>query len=640
MSALLKLWIWLGVYLNIAGWLLSSLHQLNALGYSLALLIFGTALWFYRHEFDFAGGAGRWAARFRRRFVRPLPLVFLGTTTLVFLGGLLYAPTNYDALTYRLPRILNWLAAGHWFWIPTINDRMNYSGVAWEWLAAPQFALFHSDRGLFLINASSFVLLPGLLFSVFRRVGVRRRVAWTWMWLLPLAYGYVTQAGSIGNDLLGAVFCLASVHFGLRARSSGRVQEVWLALLAAALMTGVKLSNLPLALPALVAVWPALPSLRRAAGKSFAMLCLAALASALPIMVLNQLYCGRWSGDPKNLSQIQVKNPVAALFGNSLQLVEQTFLPPVLPQAHEVYVRLNEHLPAAWHDFLNREFPRYRLGNFNELPSEENAGLGFAVSFTLVMILLAAVLRLRGVRAGSRVGKSPPGTLLALAAGVAFLFYMLKMGSECTARLLLPYYPLVLIPVLQLTIQGWLQRFRPWRLWLVLAAMSALPPVVLSPARPLWPAQKFSERLLQRHPDSRLARRMAAVYTGYASRNDALQPVRSYLPDDVKKIGLVAGSNDAEYSLWRPFGTHVVQCLRRDRRLSDIILPADVEWVVIHMREWDAATQGPLAEWTVHHRARIVATVSIVTFVSHGADDWCLLHLEKPPAADVMNRQH
>ena len=114
-----------------------------------------------------------------------------------------------------------------------------------------------------MINALGFLLLPGLLFAVFRRLGVARKVAWTWMWLLPLAYGYLTQAGSIGNDLLGALFGLLSVYFGLRARASKNVSDVWLAGLAAALLTGTKLSNLPLALPCLVAVWPALGLLKK-----------------------------------------------------------------------------------------------------------------------------------------------------------------------------------------------------------------------------------------------------------------------------------------------------------------------------------------------------------------------------------------
>ena len=56
------------------------------------------------------------------------------------------------------------------------------------------------------------------MFSVFTRLGVRRRVAWSWMWLVPTGYCFLLQAGSIGNDLFGAPFALAAVDFALRAK--------------------------------------------------------------------------------------------------------------------------------------------------------------------------------------------------------------------------------------------------------------------------------------------------------------------------------------------------------------------------------------------------------------------------------------
>ncbi|MEI9863105.1 MAG: hypothetical protein WDN00_00810 [Limisphaerales bacterium] len=209
--------LWLAglVWLNLAGWLLAALHQLNPAGYALMLLpgFFLAGAWLKKNP-----PPPFRPQKFVRRFRRPLPFFFLLVTILVFLGGVLYAPNNFDALTYRLPRMLNWLAAGHWFWIPTINERQNVSGVVWEWIAMPMLALTRLDRGLFLINAIGFLLMPGLLFSIFRRLGVARRVAWTWMWLVPLAYGYATQAGGIGNDLTGTVLLLLSVYHGLRAR--------------------------------------------------------------------------------------------------------------------------------------------------------------------------------------------------------------------------------------------------------------------------------------------------------------------------------------------------------------------------------------------------------------------------------------
>lgn len=622
MSALLKLLIWLGVYLNVAGWALSSVHQLNATGYGIALLVFLLCLGWFRREFDFRGEAARWLHRARRRFPKPFPLLFLVVLGLVLLGGALYAPSNYDALTYRLPRILNWLDAGRWFWISGVNDRMNYSGVGAEWLAVPQIALLHTDRTLFLFNVAGFALMPGLLFSVCRRLGVGRRTATVWMWLLPLACGYVLQAGSVGNDFTGAILCLASVHFGLSARTSGRVGDVWLALLAAALMTGVKLSNLPLALPCLVAVWPALPLLRRAVAKSFAVLCLGAVASALPIMVLNQLYCGNWGGDPQNTSQIQVKNPVAALLGNSLQLAQSSLLPPILPGALTIYQRMNDALPASWHEYLHREFPRYYLGGFQELPSEEGAGLGLGITASLAAALIFGLRRRPAVRWAS------PAALLSLAALLAFGVYMAKMGSEATARLLLPYYPLLLLPILKLPVQEQWLRQRAWRLWLLLVGLSILPAIILSPSRPLWPAQTISTIWLEKHPNSKLAQRLATTYTTYANRNDLLRPLREQIPAEARRIALAAGSNDAEYSLWRPFGSRAVYCFWRGRDRQEPVLPADLEWLVVHVKEWNYRSPVPLEEWAARHGLKIVATIPITTFAKHGADDWCVLRRE------------
>src|SRR3954468_9958757 len=99
------IWICCCAYLNCVGWTLSALHQLNTVGYTLAVAVGLVALWRSQHHCC----AGRWPAgrrMFARRFRRPLPLIFLFVTCLIFLGGFCYAPNNYDGLTYRLPRLL------------------------------------------------------------------------------------------------------------------------------------------------------------------------------------------------------------------------------------------------------------------------------------------------------------------------------------------------------------------------------------------------------------------------------------------------------------------------------------------------------------------------------------------------------
>jgi len=623
----ISIWIWCCAYLNCAGWTLSALNELDPAGYVMALLVGLAALFVWRKKAAESFSPRSLWPKLRRRFRRPFPAIFLLVAVLIFLGGALYAPSNYDALTYRLPRMLNWLAAGHWFWIPTINERMNWANTGWEWMAMPFLALLHSDRGLFLINVLGFLLMPGLLFSVFRQVGVARKVAWTWMWVLPLAYGYATQAGSIGNDFTGTLFCLMSIHCGLRSRHSGRVSDIWLAGLAAALMTGVKLSNLPLLLPCLVAVWPALGQLRKNLAGSLAVTGIAVLISAVPTAVLNRAHTGSWNGDPQNLTQVQVKNPGAALLGNSLLLFQQSFMPPVLPGAHKVNDWLDKKLPATWQQMLREKFPRYRGASLNELPQEEGAALGLGVTLLLLVVIGAAAFGLGwpGSKRGLMLSMSPVG----LAAWVSSLFFMLKTGSEADARLMLPYYPLVIIPILLLPAQDHLLRFRSWRVLLVLAALSVLPAVVLSPARPLWPAQTISERMARQHPDNPSLQRLAMVYSTYAHRNDLLAPLRDRVPEDALKIGFLAGDDDSDYSLWRPFGRRQVVYLQSDIQKS-VNVPGDVEWLVVKRKIWPEAGNAPLEEWAAQHQAKIVLSVPIVTVVAWGEETWCLLHIEKP----------
>jgi hypothetical protein len=465
-----------------------------------------------------------------------------------------------------------------------------------------------------------------LIFSVFRQVGITRKVAWTWMWILPLAYGYATQAGSVGNDFTGAVFCLMSVHCGLRARRSGRVSDIWLAGLAAALLTGLKLSNLPLLLPCLVAVWPALGRLRKNLAGSAAVAGIAVLISAAPTAVLNHAHTGSWNGDPQNLTRVQVRSPGAALLGNGLLLMQQLLMPPVLPAAQKVSGWLDQQLPASWRHVLQEKFPRYFQTHLNELPQEDAAALGLGVTLLLLTAISAAVCGLG--RTGSGRGKMAVMSPVGLSAWVSALFVLLKLGSEADARLMLPYYPLAIIPILLLPAQNRLLRFRAWKIILALAALSVLPAVFLSPARPLWPAQSISERLARQHPDSPAMRRLEAVYFAYANRNDALAPLREGLNGGALTIGFVADSDDSDYSLWRPFGLRKVEYLRGHNHPS-VNVPSDVEWIVVKRRIWPEASNVPLEEWAAQHQAKIVLSVPIVTLVSWGEETWCLLHIDK-----------
>src|SRR5882724_5524606 len=265
---LVKLWLWISVLATAAGWILSALGQLNGTGYVIFLGVAVLLLWIWREKWIEELGSIRLSwGKFRQRFKRPLPLAFLILSFLVALGGFLYPPSNHTALTYRIPRVLQWLTHEGWFWIHTANFRMNDRACGIEWLSAPLLLFTNSDRALFLLNFVPFLLLPGLIFSVCTRLGVRGRVAWQWMWLLPTGYTFLVQAGSAANDTFPTVYALAAVDFACRAWSTRRISDLWHSVLAAALLTGAKASNLPLLLPWFIALVPLFLS-RRPASKN------------------------------------------------------------------------------------------------------------------------------------------------------------------------------------------------------------------------------------------------------------------------------------------------------------------------------------------------------------------------------------
>ena len=235
-----KLWIWLSVFASLAGWSLSAVGELNRAGYAVCFGLAAVIFFLGREKIIFPC-----PKKFFRRFRRPLPLAFLFLALLVFVSGVIYPPSNYTGLNYRLARTLQWLAHDGWFWIHTPIFRMNDRACGIEWLSAPLLLFTHSDRLLFLVNFIPFLLLPGLVFTVFTQLGVRKRVAWQWMWLVPAGYDFLLQAGGIANDTFPAVYALAMMAFGCRAWVSRQPADLWYALLAGALLTGAKASNIP-----------------------------------------------------------------------------------------------------------------------------------------------------------------------------------------------------------------------------------------------------------------------------------------------------------------------------------------------------------------------------------------------------------
>jgi len=624
---LVRAWIILAALASAAGWVLSALGQLNGLGYAVFAGLTMLAGYLSRRELMY--GCGRFtSSRLRKRFSRWPPLAFAGLAALVLLGGVLYPPSNYDGLTYRLPRILHWLAEGRWHWIHTANYRMNDRSCGFEWLMTPLWLVTHSDRALFLLNFLPFLLLPGLTFSVFTRLGVNRRVAWQWMWLLPTGYNFLLQAGSLGNDAFAAVFILAGMDFALRAKTSGRAADAWFSLLAMALLTGAKPGNLPLLLPWLMVFWPVITSLFRKPLMSLGVAGVALLVSFLPTAILNSRYCGDWTGLTLENHGIAAQNPLAGIAGNSMMFLLANFVPTLFPWAGSWNQSALSMFPSRVAELLQANFEQnfHRLG---EIPTEEWSGLGFGVSCLLAATILMARCRRSN---GQSTAHAAPGTLVLVAPYVSLFYFFAKSGMMTVGRLVSAYYPLLLPLWLRGQGPANVVRQRWWRWATALVLLLAFIAVVLTPARPLWPAQTVCAAVSKANSGSALAKRIQDVYLVYATRSDPLAKAREALPDTCTVVGFAAGDNDPEISLWRPYGHRRVESILPDDTLSQI-RARHIEYAVVG-EVFLFMHQQTIQTWLAAHNATLLTSFTTTLAVSDGPRLWYVVRINTSPAPD------
>jgi hypothetical protein len=631
MPTLVLLWVWFCAYLNCAGWALSAIHQLNARGYAVTLLIGFAALlvWRKKNSASFSSRPSRdnfCFQKFRRRFRKPFPLAFFILAAMAFLGGIIYAPTNYDALAYRIPRILHWLAADQWHWIHTIFPRVNSRSCGIEWVSAPFLALFKTDRFLFLINSISLLFLPGLVFSVFTRLGVRRRVAWHWMWIVPTGYSFLLQAGSIANDLFGAVFALAAVDFALRAKISKSPRDFFTSILAAAMMTSAKTSSLPLLLPWAIAILPSLKLIFRWPLKTLAVCVIAIFASALPTMVLNAKFSGDWSGANLNRSSIG-ETAVLRVGANVVSIATQNLVPPVFPLAGKWNDEVVKNIPEGLESSLRAVMVEPQAYEFSvgDMQIEENAGLGFGVSMLVIVSFLRVRFCLRAKTGGRCDNDSAWLVFLRWSPAIALLALMTQYGLSLFGRILTPYYALLLPIILAGAGHERLMKERWWRSAAFTVFLIAAGLLVVSPARPLFPAQTILGKIAAHAPNSKLLARMEEVYLVYGNRNDGFAPARAALPPGLKVLGLVT-YDDPETSLWWPLGSRRIEHVCPDDTTADL-KARGIEYILLREQAVGQWFNCPLDDWLKRMNAQVVKKLSLNLRASSGPLDWDLVKL-------------
>lgn len=602
----LKIWILLSALLVASGWGLSAVHELNRIGYGTIFACAFGALVYWRPRISRPGFSQR-CARFKRRFRRSAPLIYLILALMSLAGGALYPCTDLDTNAYRTPRILHWLGNQQWHWIHTLDIRMNIAGCNFEWLSAPVLLFTRTDHWIFLLNLISYLLLPGLIFDVFTRLKVSPRTAYWWMWFLSSGWCYLMQAGSFHNDSFAVVYALAAVSFALRARQSQKLSDLWLSVLAVGLLTGVKQTAIPLALLWLVAAWPSRRLLLSRPAASIGVLAVGLLVSAVPLTFFNLKYTGAWTGltpaSDSFFEDIQLSSPFWGILGNSFCLAAQNLLPPYFP------------LSSAWNSAM-QHFTQTPFGshftsfeNFcflNVGISEKNAGIGLGICLLAIVSFFGAWHFRRQTKAGLAPAPQTFPWSLFLLPYFLLLLFMSKIGAFQNARLLAPYYVFFFPLFLANPAYSRVARQRWWQHFGLLMMAMSLVTLMLVRSRPLFPADTLLGWLHKKHPHSHAISQALNSFSNRLSLENVRSCFKGQIPTGEKIIGYAATIGMVEPGLWLPWGERRVQrVLPADT--SGQLLARGIHYVVVE----NFTENGDIIEgWMAKYHARPVAEFS------------------------------
>lgn len=613
MLNVVRIWILLSALCCAGGWVLSYFHALDRAGYSILFAVgIAAGLLLWRSDRSPNQQPSRPWKKILRRFRKPAPFFFLLLAVFSLVGGLFYIPhlhitTSADTDGYKVPRVLQWLGHNGWFWIKAFDDRLNVPGTGFEWLSAPIILFTRTDRWIFLINIVSYLLLPGLIFSVFTRLSVRPRLAWWWTWWISAGWCYAMQAGSACNDSFAAIYALAAVDFALRARETGRVTDVWFSMLAAALI-GTKQVEIPLVLLWMVAVLPVLRLLLLRPIRTLGVALWSALASPLPLMFFDYNYTGSPMGNLANIGQLYhimpLKSPFWGIVGNVFSLSFQNLQPPIFPGVE----RWNEMMARFVQTPFGSHFAAFEeFGRLAPAISEASAGVGLAIVL-LVAISVWWAWRCRGMYSNVRgMAENWVPKLLRVVPWLLLLLCMAKIGTRQNARHLSPYYVFLFPTLLLLPGQSLLTRRHWWKLigYGSMAGTALL--LVVSFVRPLFPAETIFAQLHERYPQSKFFTKAWFSYVNRDPVNQFKQFLATNVPPDESVIGYLTTIGRVEPAMWFPLGERRVERLLPEQSVKELH-DLGVHYVVIDDRV--VKEHRDIQPWMNDHDARPVAQMA------------------------------
>ena len=436
------------------------------------------------------------------------------------------------------------------------------------------------------------------------------------------------QASGIANDAFASTYGLAACVCSLRFASQGRFKDCFFAVVATALLSGTKASNLPWLLPiTAVLTWgvirwgKSIPSFfLRAASLSL----LAAWISFLPTAWMNHRFCHDWTGTSLEGGRF-VNSPWVGLAGNVLQVFAQNFSPPILPGARELDQALVERIPPSLLSRLRQNFEGAFFFGLGELPTEAS-GLGLGLS----LCLLVAALQGRLTIFRPPPPRSGTATLMLWLAPLSLLLFLSKSALAGVSRVILPYFPVAMAPILAGGNSCRLIRNRFFRALVLFSFLSALGAVILDPSKPLWPAQPVLASPVSWPWLEKIRARALAVYKNYRQRSEVFQAARALVPPGTPRLGFFNGTDDPVASLWKPYGTLRVEEITSDETAAD--LQRRGLSLILGGEKGILERRGQtLDQWQSSLGATPIGKVTLQPAVQRGNEVWVLLAIPPGP---------
>ncbi len=162
--------------------------------------------------------------------ITPFTLFIYGTVFVILITTLLTAiifpPSNWDSMTYHMPRVMHWITNNNISFYTTAITRQNYQ------MPLAEFAIMHLqvltgfDLYANLVQWVSFFVLIGLGFLVASELGLSRRqqlISAIIIATIPMA---ILQSSSTQNDLVASSFIMSFGLFMLRLRKKNNLENL------------------------------------------------------------------------------------------------------------------------------------------------------------------------------------------------------------------------------------------------------------------------------------------------------------------------------------------------------------------------------------------------------------------------------